>query len=380
MLSIVLPSPETVLDENPERLADYKVLSEGRKPNIIQTLMEKLSESSYLLREAINKQVFIETIMLKSMRAAHSIPVESLIARLNQIRRTGELAGIEKVPTLAGNPVETPAAASPVPPPAVSPIPAEKKTADRIENIAPAQVSAPPAVSSQEISVKQEEIKEEIKEETLEEKQEEKEEVKEEVKTSPPPVEENFSIKDEKSILAEAPSPASAVSAATTFLPASAEISVTNEETVKEEVKEEKIYFDGTASSHPQQIWEALSAMARKEKKISLAELILLGVPQKIENNELIVAFDQEYGETALAAVCSEIYFLMEKLSAISPLAEFRFLRLAGIRSFTGAVREKALDDLKKEVSNNETVLMTNDLFGGKIIDVLEDIQNETPI
>ena len=105
MLSLILPDPETVLDENPERLADYKELAEGRKPNIIQTLLEKLSESGYLLREAINKQVFIETIMLKSMRAAHSIPIESLIVRLNQIRRTGELAGIEKVPALAAVPV-----------------------------------------------------------------------------------------------------------------------------------------------------------------------------------------------------------------------------------------------------------------------------------
>ena len=105
MLSLILPDPESVLDENPERLADYKELAEGRKPNIIQTLLEKLSESGYLLREAINKQVFIETIMLKSMRAAHSIPIESLIVRLNQIRRTGELAGIEKVPALSAVPL-----------------------------------------------------------------------------------------------------------------------------------------------------------------------------------------------------------------------------------------------------------------------------------
>ena len=64
MLSLILPDPETVLDENPERLADYKKLAEGRKPNIIQTLLEKLSESGYLLREAINKQVFIEQICI----------------------------------------------------------------------------------------------------------------------------------------------------------------------------------------------------------------------------------------------------------------------------------------------------------------------------
>ncbi|MBP5181622.1 MAG: DNA polymerase III subunit gamma/tau [Lentisphaeria bacterium] len=148
MLSLILPAPETVLDENPERVSDYKALAQGRKSGIVQTLLEKLSESSYLLRESINKQVFIETIMLKSMRAAHSIPIESLIVRLNQIRRTGELAGIEKVPSLAAVPLErtAPAQAPAVPEvretPAVPaqesvPAPAEKKTSDPVENTPP---------------------------------------------------------------------------------------------------------------------------------------------------------------------------------------------------------------------------------------------------
>ena len=395
MLSIVLPSPETVLDENPERLTDYKVLAEGRKPNIIQTLMEKLSESSYLLREAINKQVFIETIMLKSMRAAHSIPIESLIVRLNQIRRTGELAGIEKVPTLAAIPVESSVFSAPVPPP-----PAEKKTADNIEKSVPVQenISAEkfpntPVTAEENIPVQvQEKNAENIGKEILARvsspspSPEPAEKVsppspvpspEPDEKISPPPVEEKVPVNGEnqepedKKVSEEPPPPAATV----------------EEETEEEQVEtagekpvdppEEKIYFDGSASDHPQKIWETLSGIARKEKKSSLAELILLGVPQKIENNELVVAFDQEYGETALTAVCAEIYFLMEKLSTISPFAEFRFLRLAGIRSFTGAMREKALDDLKKAVSHNETVLAVNDLFGGKIIDVLEEAQNE---
>ncbi|MBP5181623.1 MAG: hypothetical protein J6331_01210 [Lentisphaeria bacterium] len=104
---------------------------------------------------------------------------------------------------------------------------------------------------------------------------------------------------------------------------------------------------------------------------------MLLGVPQKIENGELVVAFDQEYGETALAAVCGEIRYLMKKLSEISPLSEFRFLRLPGIRAFTGAAREKALDELKKEVAPNETVKMASALFDGTVVDVLEDTKDE---
>ena len=127
----------------------------------------------------------------------------------------------------------------------------------------------------------------------------------------------------------------------------------------------------------PVKIWEYLSQLARKDKKISLAELMLLGVPQKVEGVELVIAFDQEYGETALTAVCSEIYYLMEKLAKITNLTEFKFIRIPGIRSYTGAAREKALDELKKEVSSNETVRAVADIFGGRILDVLEELPEE---
>ncbi|MBR2904680.1 MAG: hypothetical protein IKC08_02175, partial [Lentisphaeria bacterium] len=143
-----------------------------------------------------------------------------------------------------------------------------------------------------------------------------------------------------------------------------------------EEKKNEEESFPADTKD-PEKIWEYLALLARKDKKISLAELMLLGVPQRVEGVELVIAFDQEYGETALTAVCSEIYYLMEKLAKITRLAEFKFVRIPGIRSYTGATREKALDDLKKEVSNNETVKAVADIFGGRILDVLEEIPKE---
>ena len=372
MLSLILPDPEKVLDENPERVADYKDLAQGRKSGIVQTLLEKLSESSYLLRESINKQVFIETIMLKSMRAAHSIPIESLIVRLNQIRRTGELAGIEKVPSLASVPLEkTAPAPAPAVPEAPAPVPAapaqenvpasaEKKTSDPVENIPPAEekskVPPPPAEKEKEAeeppAVKE---REPVPQEKLPEA----------VPPAPVSAPKQEDIAEEKT---EEELPAEELSSAPSPVP----------ETPAEEEKDgEKLFFSGEEKEHPQKIWEALSQTARKAKKITLAELMLLGVPQKIEKGELVVAFDQEYGETALAAVCGEIRYLMDRLSEISPLSEFRFLRVPGIRAFTGATKEKALSELKKEVAPNETVKMASALFEGKVVDVLENTENE---
>ena len=59
MLSIILPNPQSVLDENPEKILIYQKLATDRNVNMVQTLLEQLSASSYLLREAINKQIFI---------------------------------------------------------------------------------------------------------------------------------------------------------------------------------------------------------------------------------------------------------------------------------------------------------------------------------
>ncbi|MBO7147448.1 MAG: DNA polymerase III subunit gamma/tau, partial [Lentisphaeria bacterium] len=108
MLSLVLPDPQAVLDENPEKIACYRELAAIARADSLQILMEHLAASSYVLREAINKQVFMETILLKAMRAAHAIKIEDLLARLNQLRKSGELDGIEKIPTLAQIPVVPP--------------------------------------------------------------------------------------------------------------------------------------------------------------------------------------------------------------------------------------------------------------------------------
>ena len=123
MLSIFLPITQSVLDENPEKILIYQKLATDRNVNMVQTLLEQLSASSYLLREAINKQIFIETIMLKSMRSAHAVRIEDLLVRLNQIRRNGELDVLAKVPSLAQMPVaQTAPAVHPHVPPAVAPV------------------------------------------------------------------------------------------------------------------------------------------------------------------------------------------------------------------------------------------------------------------
>ncbi|MBR2962610.1 MAG: DNA polymerase III subunit gamma/tau [Lentisphaeria bacterium] len=87
----------SVLDETPEKIDAFRRIAATIAPASVQRLLESISGAGYLLRDAINKQVFLESILLKAMRIAHAPQIADLIARLNQIRSTGELAPLESV-------------------------------------------------------------------------------------------------------------------------------------------------------------------------------------------------------------------------------------------------------------------------------------------
>ena len=106
LLSRILGSnTASVLDETPEKIDAFRRIADTVAPASVQRLLESISGAGYLLRDAINKQVFLESILLKAMRIAHAPQIADLIARLNQIRSKGELAPLESVVPLYELPV-----------------------------------------------------------------------------------------------------------------------------------------------------------------------------------------------------------------------------------------------------------------------------------
>ncbi len=157
LMCALLPNPQTVLEENPEKIRIYSELAKLVRPDVVQRLLEQLSGTGFLLREAINKQIFIETLLLKAMRMAHAVQADDLIARLNYIRQNGELAPLNAVPAYVNlpppqviilqNAPDVPAQPDPVPPPA----PAEKKSSDPLKpEPKPEPTPLPPPVSRPE--------------------------------------------------------------------------------------------------------------------------------------------------------------------------------------------------------------------------------------
>jgi len=138
----ILPHPEEVIDEPAESIAIYRQAASAVAPETVQILLETISPVGRVLHDALNKQIFLETILLKAMREAHAVRIGDILARLNQLRTAGELKFLEQLPVVQEKTTANIPAEFPVPekktvtPEAVAPAPAEVA-------IAPAPVAEP---------------------------------------------------------------------------------------------------------------------------------------------------------------------------------------------------------------------------------------------
>ena len=138
-LCALLPQPELVLDETPESIAAYRQLG-AQAPNsdVVRILLEQLAPVGRVLRDAIDRQIVLETMILKAMREAHTVRIDDILRRLNQLRTAGELKFLEQLP-----PVEKPLPMPQAPAVEVKPAPAAEAPAVEVK---PAPVAEAPAV------------------------------------------------------------------------------------------------------------------------------------------------------------------------------------------------------------------------------------------
>ena len=143
-LCALLPQPETVLDETPESIAAYRQLGTlAPNSDVVRILLEQLAPAGRVLRDALDRQIVMETLVLKAMREAHAVRIDDILRRLNQLRSAGELKFLEQLPVVERPlPIPgTPLAAAPAPAPAPvveAPAPAPEPVVE-----APAPAPAP---------------------------------------------------------------------------------------------------------------------------------------------------------------------------------------------------------------------------------------------
>ena len=402
LLCLVLPDPMAVLDENPEKINSYRKLAAISRPDILQILLEQLAASSYLLRDAINKQVFMETILLKAMRAAHAVKVEDLLIRLNEIRRNGELNGIEKIPSLAKVPVSYPPPVMTVP--AVPPQ-APQETAPPPVRTAPAVSVEPPP--TEPVSAKEPTAVPPSPEPSA-------------VPTPAPVAEPGVPVPEPASapvveqtvpVTEKVPEPASAEkmteTAPNTENLDNQDIVKSNEnvtETVSEMTEPVQIASgsldedlgEESAESVSSELAEELPAALEQRNGMSLkerfsAELLWSkltetmlrfqpsvgsvmsgGVADRIERSMLYVNFDAKDDTMIYQIVSRAKTMLVQELRKLTGdnFADITFGLKEGIH--TPAVPKRTLEELKRDVSSNPLVMETADLFSGTIVDVME--------
>ena len=157
----ILNNPGAVLDFDDEKLARCGKLAGLSTAEALRCFMENLSPVGRVLHEALNKAVYLESILLKAMNEAHAPTVGDVLARLNQLRGAGELQFLDQVPSFQAQPKTlsmpvvlpenppVPAVAVPEKPAAVPeitpgnpPEPAGKTHAEDVQNTADQTVEA----------------------------------------------------------------------------------------------------------------------------------------------------------------------------------------------------------------------------------------------
>ncbi|MBR1965297.1 MAG: DNA polymerase III subunit gamma/tau [Lentisphaeria bacterium] len=97
-ISAILADASSVLEESPEQLLKFKNMASLAPLSVIQEIMEILSVGARPLRDALNKQIYLETLLLKAMKQAHALKISDLIQHLNRLREAGDLSYMDMIP------------------------------------------------------------------------------------------------------------------------------------------------------------------------------------------------------------------------------------------------------------------------------------------
>ena len=116
-----------------------------------RSLLETLAPAGRLLRDALNKQVLLETVILKAMREAHAVKLDDVLRQLNRLRSAGELKFLDQAPPVQKN--ERPAAAPEVSPPTPKPEVKPEPPKPAPPKPAPAPEAKPKPVADLEIEL-----------------------------------------------------------------------------------------------------------------------------------------------------------------------------------------------------------------------------------
>ncbi len=367
-ICLITANPGSILDEGEEALSRYRGLAAETTPDLVQKLLEQLSPIGRTLHDALNKQVYLETAMIKASRIARSPRVEDIVSRLNELRGQGGLAVLDSVPSqtiqrpppqAARPPPPAPVARPPQNPPPPPPPPLAVKPAQSAP-LPPVVPKAPPPETAPLAPV---------------------------VPPLPPParkIEEPSplaavppTVPRASKTVAPPPAQASAPPPSTTRQEAPAPSSPPPSSLSGERVDEKSDNHEPRFVKLPSaaELWHKLilemdhSHVNRPQLKHFMQE----GRPESVDHQQLTIAYDEDFEQSHARQVMGELPLLEKCLHRLTGLKGMR----VNVRIQQGIVSkeetlddEKDLADVRAKVEKNPFVQDVMRLFNGKIIDV----------
>ncbi len=350
LLCRIVNNPVELLEDSPERIELYRSIASASNPGAIQRLMEQLSGSGYLLREAINKQVFMESILLKAMRIAHAVQIEDLIARLNQLRNAGELDAVRSLVPI----YEMPAGQIVVPKDTVF-APAKNRNIETeiVSTDSKKKIDSAPAVPVNPVPVQKE---------TAE------------------PAETEVAAAEICTAAAPPPSPAENK----TEIPAAAILEVSAEEDLPAESESgSELAIPQDAELQADTLWQELVIDIRDRlHKNFLATAMIDATPDLLNGNQLIAAFDQDYEILQYETVDNEYNLLASRLRAITgnPDIKLSIHKRRGLATPLQVNRREDVEKLKHTAAADPLVQSALEVFHGQLADAMSAEDNPQEI
>ena len=353
-ICLIVDDPASILETGDDMIQFYKRVGAVTNADVIQKLLEFLSPVGRLLHDALNKQVFLETILLKGMRIAHAVEIESLIVRLNQLRGE-DLKILDKIPSMAQErsvPLVSSSLLPPISEPALSPKPAptsssesvsklsvEKMAEPSTERPATAQTSSPSAtveLSSSDDASKKSDNSSSLTDEL-------------------PQTE-----KANRSPLLLTPKKQEEMDADT-----SQKASLTSKRSIANVKKNE---------SSPESVWHSLMLEMEHCRQPMLKAYMQNGRPESLISGTLTVVYDEDSEQFYVTELQKEKHLLELKLKRITGIegAVLNLVSKKGVTSPREAIHKRVEDmaEVRKRMENNQFVKDTIDLFNAEIIDV----------
>ena len=348
----LVPDPDSILEVGSDVIAKYKVLGQTCSIAVIQRLLESLSPTGKILHDSLNKQIYLETALLKSMRFARSVQIEDLIVKINELKNENQ---INKLNTQ----VDLSAIARPVPRSTTMQYEGGRATADVVKEQPHPQIPEPkkkiiePAKASAPADL--------------------------ENKISQPTPQE--SIAEPKSVYqastkAEKPQVlhASSQSFAETSSPSVVAESVVDDPTTAHPSPSIEHRASSIEQDSPEQLWHKLIQEMDVEhiNKPQLKYYMQEAQPKSIENNILTVCYDEEFGSFHAERVEQELNVLNTCVARITGVNNFKVnvLRLKGLVTPVHETKHVDIEEVKSKISKSSFVQETLDLFDGNIVDV----------